>query len=122
MLELVRAGGWPMIPLLLLAVMSLAIIIERFWTLRRNSPLGALLAAALDVRHRPREEIRERVEDVGRHLVHRMERFLNTLGTIAAAGPRTMRWAPVAGVAARSAPAACQRATTSGAGWPKRLS
>ena len=118
MLELVRAGGWPMIPLLLLAVMSLAIIIERFWTLRRkvvlppglgaevrawaargkldpshvdslrrNSPLGALLAAALDVRHRPREEIRERVEDVGRHLVHRMERFLNTLGTIAAAGP-----------------------------------
>ena len=34
-----------------------------------------------------REEIRERVEDIGRHLVHRMERFLNTLGTIAAAGP-----------------------------------
>jgi biopolymer transport protein ExbB len=27
------------------------------------------------------------VEDVGRHLVHRMERYLNTLGTIAAAGP-----------------------------------
>jgi biopolymer transport protein ExbB len=107
-----------MIPLILLAVMSLAIIVERFWSLRRKvvlpaglgaevrawaargkldpshvdslrrtSPLGALLAAALDVRHRPREEIRERVEDVGRHLVHRMERFLNTLGTIAAAGP-----------------------------------
>jgi biopolymer transport protein ExbB len=31
--------------------------------------------------------MRERVEDVGRHLVHRMERYLNTLGTIAAAGP-----------------------------------
>src|SRR3546814_5912511 len=46
-----------------------------------------LLAAALDVRNRPREEIRERIEDVGRHLVHRMERYLNTLGTIAAAGP-----------------------------------
>lgn len=118
MLELVKAGGWPMIPLLLLTVVGLAIIVERFWTLRRKavlppglgdevrawaargrldpahidslrrtSPLGALLAAALDVRHRPREEIRERVEDVGRHLVHRMERFLNTLGTIAAAGP-----------------------------------
>ena len=118
MLELVRAGGWPMIPLLLLSVVALAIIVERFWSLRRkvvlppglgaevrawagrgrldpahidslrsNSPLGALLAAALDVRHRSREEIRERVEDVGRHLVHRMERFLNTLGTIAAAGP-----------------------------------
>ncbi len=118
MLELVRAGGWPMIPLLLLSAIALAIIVERFWSLRRRvvlppglgaevrawaargkldpahvdslrrtSPLGALLAAALDVRHRPREEIRERVEDVGRHLVHRMERFLNTLGTIAAAGP-----------------------------------
>ena len=118
MLELVRAGGWPMIPLLLLSAIALAIIVERFWSLRRKvvlppglgaevrawasrgkldpshidslrgtSPLGALLAAALDVRHRPREEIRERVEDVGRHLVHKMERFLNTLGTIAAAGP-----------------------------------
>jgi biopolymer transport protein ExbB len=117
-LELVKAGGWPMIPLLLLTVVALGIILERFWSLRRKtvlppglgaevrawaargnldpthidslrrtSPLGALLAAALDVRHRPRDQIRERIEDVGRHLVHRMERFLNGLGTIAAAGP-----------------------------------
>ena len=56
-------------------------------TLRHTSPLGALLAAALDVRNRPRDLIRERIEDVGRHLVHRMERYLNTLGSIAAAGP-----------------------------------
>lgn len=118
MLELVKAGGWPMIPLLLLAVLALAIVVERFWSLRRKeilppglgeevrrwaasadlesshieslrqtSPLGALLAAALDVRHRSRDIVRERIEDTGRHLVHRMERFLNTLGTIAAAGP-----------------------------------
>ena len=119
MLELIKAGGWPMIPLLLLTVAGLAIVVERFWSLRRDrvmppglgdevrtwvargnalepshieslratSPLGALLAAELDVRHRGREIIRERVEDVGRHLVHRMERFLNSLGTIAAAGP-----------------------------------
>lgn len=118
MLELVKAGGWPMLPLLLLSALGLAIIVERLWTLRRkvvlppglgrevrewaargkldpghvnslraNSPLGALLAAALDVRNRPRDEIRERVEDVGRHIAHRMERFLNALGTIAAAGP-----------------------------------
>jgi len=118
-LELIRAGGWPMIPLLLLAVLALGIVVERFWSLRRDrvlppglgqevrawvargkpleaahvdslratSPLGALLAAELDVRHRSRDTIRERVEDTGRHLVHRMERFLNTLGTIAAAGP-----------------------------------
>ena len=108
-----------MIPLLLLTGAALAIVVERFWSLRRErvlppglgnevrdwvargnaldpahidslratSPLGALLAAELDVRHRDREIIRERVEDVGRHLVHRMERFLNSLGTIAAAGP-----------------------------------
>src|SRR5690606_33873828 len=56
-------------------------------SLRSTAPLGALLAAALDVRQRSREEIRERVEDVGRHLVHGMEHFLNTLGMIAAAGP-----------------------------------
>lgn len=56
-------------------------------SLRRNSPLGALLAAALDVRHRPRDQIRERIEDTGRHLVFRMERYLSALGTIAAAGP-----------------------------------
>ena len=118
MLELVKAGGWPLIPLLLLAVLALAIVVERFWTLRRkevlpsglgeevrswaargqldpahieslrrNSPLGALLAAALDARHRPREQIRERLEDTGRHLVHRMEKHLNALGTIASAGP-----------------------------------
>ena len=119
MLELVKAGGWPMIPLLLLSAIALGIIVERFWSLRptrvlppglgdevlawvargkplepahidslrSTSPLGALLASALDVRHRSREEVRERVEDVGRHLVHRMERFLNTLGTIASAGP-----------------------------------
>lgn len=118
MLELVKAGGWPMIPLLILSAVAVAIVVERFWTLRRravmpsglgeevrawakrgqldpahieslrhNSPLGALLAAALDVRRRPRDLIRERIEDVGRHLVHRMERYLNSLGTIAAAGP-----------------------------------
>ena len=118
MLELVKAGGWPMIPLLLLSAVAIAIIVERAWTLRRSavippslgdevrawaargkldpahieslrrtSPLGALLAAALDVRARPRDLVRERIEDVGRHLVHRMERYLNTLGTIAASGP-----------------------------------
>ena len=52
-----------------------------------GSPLGELLAAALAVRNRPRELIKERIEDTGRHVVHRMERYLNTLGTIALIGP-----------------------------------
>lgn len=56
-------------------------------SLRQTSPLGALMAAALDVRQRPRDEVRERIEDTGRHVVHRLERFLNALATIAAVGP-----------------------------------
>ena len=34
-----RAGGWPMIPLLLLSAVALAIIVERFWSLRRDRVL-----------------------------------------------------------------------------------
>ena len=56
-------------------------------TLANGSPLGELLAAALAVRNRPRELIKERIEDTGRHVVHNMERYLNTLGTIALIGP-----------------------------------
>ena len=41
MLELVLAGGWPMIPLLMLSAVALAIIVERFWTLRRAQVLPA---------------------------------------------------------------------------------
>lgn len=118
MWELLKLGGWVMWPIMACAVLTLAIVLERFWTLRRgsvipptlgeevrewaargkldpahiealrqNSPLGELLAAALDVRERPREQIKERVEDIGRHVVHELERFLNTLGTIASVAP-----------------------------------
>lgn len=55
--------------------------------LAQNSPLGRVLAAGLANRHRPREVIMERLEDTGRHVIHELERFLNTLGTIAAITP-----------------------------------
>lgn len=55
--------------------------------LEQNSPLGKLLAAGLANRHRPREVMMERLEDTGRHAVHDLERFLNTLGTIAGVTP-----------------------------------
>ena len=118
MLEILMAGGWAMVPILISSALALAIILERFWSLRRatvappglgdevrewartrkldpehinalrnNSPLGELLAAALSVRNRPRDIIKKRVEDTGRHVVHKLERFLNTLGTIALIGP-----------------------------------
>jgi biopolymer transport protein ExbB len=55
--------------------------------LEQNSPMGRLLAVGLQHHHRAREILRERLEDAGRHIVHDLERFLNTLGTIAGISP-----------------------------------
>jgi biopolymer transport protein ExbB len=55
--------------------------------LEQNSPLGKVLAAGLATRHRGREIMMERLEDTGRHVVHELQRFLNTLGTIASISP-----------------------------------
>jgi biopolymer transport protein ExbB len=55
--------------------------------LEQNSPLGRVLAAGLKNRHRPREVLIQRLEDTGRHVIHELERFLNTLGTIAGVSP-----------------------------------
>ena len=118
MFELVQAGGWLMIPILLCSVIAAAIIIERTWTLRQKkvipeklltgiwnllstdaltdqhiaeiengSPLGRVLAAGLINRHLSRDLIRESIEENGRHVVHEMERFMNTLGTISTITP-----------------------------------
>jgi biopolymer transport protein ExbB len=116
--ELVQAGGWLMIPILLCSVIAAAIIVERLWTLRQKkvipeklltgiwnllsndalteqhiseiengSPLGRVLAAGLINRHLSRDLIRESIEENGRHVVHEMERFMNTLGTISTIAP-----------------------------------
>jgi biopolymer transport protein ExbB len=55
--------------------------------LEQNSPLGRLLATGLANRNRPREILVERLQDSGRHVVHELERFLNTLGTIVQLSP-----------------------------------
>src|SRR6185437_3245408 len=55
--------------------------------LEQNSPLGKVLAAGLANRHRPREILMERLEDAGRHVVYELERYINTLGTIASVSP-----------------------------------
>lgn len=60
---------------------------DRIGELRSGSALGRVLAAALLNRDRSREIIKEAVEDTGRHVVHELERFLNTLGTIAGITP-----------------------------------
>ncbi|MFO7326516.1 MAG: MotA/TolQ/ExbB proton channel family protein [Pseudomonadota bacterium] len=55
--------------------------------LETNSPLGKILATGLQHRHRSREVMMERIEDAGRHVAHELDRFLNTLGTIAGVAP-----------------------------------
>lgn len=107
-----------MAPIILCSILSMTIIAERFWTLRRSkvvpldlgaqvedwaarheldrrhleelrsgSVLGRVLAAGLVNRHRSRALVKEAIEDTGRHVVHELERFLNTLGTIAGISP-----------------------------------
>ncbi|MBT8039056.1 MAG: MotA/TolQ/ExbB proton channel family protein [Gammaproteobacteria bacterium] len=118
MLEIIKAGGWLMAPIILCSIISLTIIIERAWSLQRKkvvpgdlgaqvqdwasrheldrrhleqlregSVLGRVLGAGLVNRHRSRHLIKEAIEDTGRHVVHELERFLNTLGTIAGISP-----------------------------------
>jgi biopolymer transport protein ExbB len=59
----------------------------RIELLRNSSPLGKILAAGLLNRNHSREVIKEAIEDAGRHTVPDLEKFLNTLGTIAAITP-----------------------------------
>lgn len=59
----------------------------RLQDLRISSPLGRIMSAGLANRHHSREIMREAIEDSGRHVVHSLERYLNTLGTIAAISP-----------------------------------
>jgi biopolymer transport protein ExbB len=116
--ELVKAGGWMMLPIILSSVVATAIIAERLWTLRKNrvappqllgqvwrmvkdkqlnsqklkelrasSPLGEVLAAGLANSKHGREIMKECIEEAASRVIHELERYLNTLGTIAAMGP-----------------------------------
>jgi len=55
--------------------------------LAKDSPLGAVLAAALRNLKSSRYVMKEAVEEAGRAVAHDLERFLTTLGTIATAAP-----------------------------------
>jgi biopolymer transport protein ExbB len=55
--------------------------------LRDSSPLGRILAAGLVNRDHDREIVKEAVENTGRHVVPELERYLRSLGTIAAISP-----------------------------------
>jgi biopolymer transport protein ExbB len=55
--------------------------------LAKDSPLGAVLAAGLRNHKSSRYVMKEAIEEAGRGVAHRLERFLTTLGTIATAAP-----------------------------------
>jgi biopolymer transport protein ExbB len=116
--EIIKSGGWMMLPIVLCSIAAMAIVAERFWSLQRkkilppdlvpqvwklhreqkltasvlkqlktSSPLGCILAAGLANSHHGRKFMKESIEETGRKVVHDLERYLNTLGTIAAIGP-----------------------------------
>ena len=60
---------------------------KRIQSLREGSPLGRLLATGVLNRHHDRTIMQESIEDVGRLVAHQLERYLNTLGTIASISP-----------------------------------
>ena len=59
----------------------------RLRTLRVASPLGKILAAGLGNAHLGRDVMKESIEEAAGHVIHDLERYLNTLGTIAAVTP-----------------------------------
>lgn len=60
---------------------------ERIQWLQQGSPLGRVLAAGLLTRGSSRQVMKESIEETGRHVTHELERFLNTLGTVAVITP-----------------------------------
>ncbi len=60
---------------------------DGFDRLSVRSPLGRIVVAGILNRARGREIVKESIEEAGRHVVYELERFLNTLGTIAAISP-----------------------------------
>ncbi len=118
MIDLLKAGGYIMYPIVLCSLAAFVICVERSWSLRRSritpkhlvaqvwswiknnqldkgrlkklkdsSPLGEILAAGLVNHAHGRETMKESIQDAGRQATISLERYLNTLGTIAQVTP-----------------------------------
>jgi len=59
----------------------------RLRTLKQSSPLGRILAAGLANAYHGRDVMKESIQEAAAHVIHDLERYLNTLGTIAAITP-----------------------------------
>lgn len=118
MLTFIQTGGFFMWPLLACSILTLAIIIERFWVLRKSrvAPKNLLLdvmsrlrddrmsldyiremqattglsfifaAGLLNSKH-GRTSMKESMQEAAGHVIHDLERFMSSLGTIAAISP-----------------------------------
>lgn len=60
---------------------------ERLVRVRDGSPLGRILTAGLANREYSREMMKEAIHETGRQVVAELERYINTLGTIASVTP-----------------------------------
>lgn len=118
MFEIIRSGGLLMLPIILCSIIALAIVVERYWTLRvskvrpkdqlpqvwmwiksqeldgkkikqlkQSSLFGYVLATGLATSRHGREAMKDAIQESGNHVAHEMEKFLSTLGTIAAISP-----------------------------------
>ncbi len=59
----------------------------RLKNLKQSSPLGRILAAGLANAYHGRDVMKESIQEAAAHVIHDLERYLNTLGTIAAVAP-----------------------------------
>ena len=84
MLELVQAGGWMMLPIILCSVIAAAIAVERFWTLQPGRIAPRTLLAQVWGYVKKNEIDRERLRDI---------RNGSALGQIFAAGLGNARMA-----------------------------
>ena len=60
---------------------------QKLAQLRINSPLGAILAAGIANRGQGRDVMKESISEAASHVVHDLEKYLNSLGTVAAIAP-----------------------------------
>ena len=60
---------------------------KRFKSLRNGSPLGKILAAGVMNHRRGRDGMKVSLEEAANDVIHDLERYLNTLGTVAAISP-----------------------------------
>lgn len=77
MLEMVQAGGWLMVPILLCSVVAIAIAGERLWTLQRSRVAPKNQLAEVWARLKNKEMDQQKIRDL---------RASNALGQVLAAG------------------------------------